>query len=251
MHRHESCILANLNRYLPLGDSDQQLLQELEKAPCHVTENQLLWSAGDKADQLYTIKSGWACTFRDHPDGGRQVVDVLLPGDVIGLRELTFAKHLSEARMICEGIVCPFPNHKIVDFIEESTPLMVALLASLARQESILTERMLIRANRDARSCIAHFIVETYTRLSRVRDTDIHSFSLPISQRILGEILGLTSVHISRSLTTLEKDRVLIKHRHHIEIIDPEKLFEEADFDGRYLSDDMNGLRERLKQHHQ
>ncbi|WP_136068614.1 Crp/Fnr family transcriptional regulator [Modicisalibacter radicis] len=249
MLRNESCILANLNQFFPLGENEQQLLKELEKTPHRVTEKQVLWAAGDKVDQLYTLKSGWAYTCRDNLDGARQVVDIVLPGDVLGLRELTFATHLSQAQMITEGVICPFPNHKIIDIIEASTPLTVALLASLSRQESILTERMLMSIHRSARSRIAHFIVETYTRLNRVRSIDFDSFYLPISQKVLGEILGLTSVHISRSLTSMERERVLIKHRDHIQVLDREKLYEEADFDGSYISDNMNGLRERLKQH--
>lgn len=108
---------------------------------------------------------------------------------------------------------------------------------------------MMISIHRSARSRIAHFIIETYTRLNRVRRTDIDSFYLPVSQKDLGEILGLTPVHISRSLTAMERDNVLIKHRQHIQILDSEKLYEEAGFDGSYLSDDMTGLRERLEQH--
>ncbi len=213
-------------------------------------KTRVLWSIDDKVKQLYTIRSGWAYTCRDNLDGARQVIDVLLPGDVIGLREITFANHLSYAQMITEGVICPFPNHMIVDIIENSTPLAIALLASLSRQESILTERMLMSIHRSARSRIAHFIVETYTRLSRIRRIDIDSFYLPVSQKVLGEILGLTSVHMSRSLTAMERDHVLIKHRDHIQILDSKKLYEEADFDGHYLNDDMNGLRERLAQHH-
>lgn len=250
MLHDESCILANLGQFIPLSEHDQQFLKELEKNPHRVTENQNLWAVGDKVDQLYTLRSGWAYTCRDNLDGARQVVDVALPGDILGLRELTFAAHLSQARMITEGIICPFPNHKFIDIMEASTPLTVAILASLSRQESILTERMMMSLHRSARSRIAHFIVETYTRLNRVRRIDIDSFYLPISQKVLGEILGLTSVHISRSLTAMERDSVLIKHRDHIQILDSEKLYEEADFDGRYLSDEMNGgLRERLAQH--
>ncbi|MEA3252820.1 MAG: Crp/Fnr family transcriptional regulator [Pseudomonadota bacterium] len=249
MYQHESCIFTKLGQFISLGEHDQQLLRKLEKTPYRAIVNQTLWSSGDRVDQLYTIKSGWAYTCRDNLDGNRQVVDILLPGDILGLRELTFATHLSHARMLTEGVICPFPHHRIVDIIESSTPLTIALMASLSRQESMLSERMLMSVHRSARSRIAHFFVETFTRLSRVRTIEMGCFYLPISQKVLGEILGLTSVHISRSLSALERDHVLIKHRDHVEILDREKLYEEADFDGRYLSDDMNGLRERLKQH--
>lgn len=242
----QSCILANLNHYVRLEDDDQCLLNDLEKHPVRMRNGQPLWAANDHVDQLYTIRSGWAYTFRDNLDGMRQVVDVLLPGDVAGLRDLTFATHVSEARMITEGVVCPFPHHKIVDIMESSTPLAMALLASFARQESILTERLLLIAQRSARSRIAHFIIETQIRLNRVQPTALGDFFMPLSQKLLGEVLGLTSVHVCRSLNDMERDGVLTKERRHVRVHDRDKLFEEADFDGRYLSEEVNGLRARV-----
>ncbi len=247
MNREESSILANLGRYYSLGDDDRELLLDLEQKSYAASDKETLWRAGARVDKLYTIKSGWACTFRHNFDGLRQVVDILLPGDIIGLRDFTFKRHLSEARMITRGTVCAFPYHKIIDIIETSTPLTIALFSSIARQEAILTERMLNTIHRSARSRIAHFVLETYTRLNKVRATELENFFLPISQQMLGEILGISYVHINRSLMAMERDNLLKKHRRHIEVIDQAKLFEEADFDDEYLSDDLNGLREYLK----
>ncbi|MBZ9559616.1 MULTISPECIES: Crp/Fnr family transcriptional regulator [Modicisalibacter] len=247
MPRIQSCILANLNHYFRLGDDDQRLLRDLEKDPAQMRSGQPLWTADSPVDQLYIIQSGWAYSFRDNPDGGRQVVDILLPGDVAGLRELTFATHISEARMITEGVVYPFPHHRILDIMENSTPLSMALLAAFARQEAILTERLLLISQRSARARIAHFIIETHTRLNRVQPTDLSGFYLPLSQKLLGELLGLTSVHVSRSLSDMTRDGLLTKARHHIEVHDRDRLFEEADFDDRYLSSAMSGLHARVE----
>ncbi|QJQ94673.1 MULTISPECIES: Crp/Fnr family transcriptional regulator [Halomonadaceae] len=246
MDREESCILTNLGRYFPLGEADKKALLALEKSPYDASEKELLWSANARIHNLYTLKSGWACTYRDNLDGVRQIVDVLIPGDIVGLRDLTFAKHMAEARMITKGTVCPFPLQNILDIINTSTPLAVALIAAIARQESILTERMLITVNRSARSRIAHFFVEMYSRLNRVKETDIRRFYLPISQQMLGEILGVSTVHVNRSLMALERENIVKKHRYYVEVMDTDRLFQEAEFNSDYLGDEMCDLRERL-----
>jgi CRP-like cAMP-binding protein len=207
---------------------------------------EVLWQADEKVENFYIIQKGWAYTYRDNLNGERQIVDVLLPGDIAGLRDLTFARHKTAGCMLTRGAVGVFSHKCIVDLIDASTPLAIALLASISRQETMLTERMLMTIHRSARSRIAHFIVEIHTRLRRSRAIDFHQFFLPLTQAMLGEVLGLTLVHVNRTLAAMERERILIKHRQHIEIIDHAKLLDEAGFDADYLSDDLNGLREYL-----
>ncbi|WP_227367935.1 Crp/Fnr family transcriptional regulator [Halomonas sp. M20] len=247
MPQEASAILSNLGRYFSLSDDDRSLLLELEKDRHSMAGKSALWQAGDKVDKLYVIQSGWAYTYRDKFDGQRHIIDVLLPGDIIGLRDLTFATHKTSARMLTRGMVSIFSHKCIVDIIDGSTALTLALLASIARQEAMLNERMLMAIHHSARSRIMHFIIETHIRLNKLNPTDLHQFYLPLTQAMLGEVLGLTIVHINRTLASLERDGILIKHRHHIEILDEQRLIVEAEFDSDYLSDEMDGLKEYLK----
>lgn len=91
-----------------------------------------------------------------------------------------------------------------------------------------------------------HFLLETFYRLKKVQHVELTTFEFPVSQRLLGNILGLSPMHINRILKALELDRVLKKHRHHIEVFDSPRLIAEAEFSVDYLSDDVNGLKERL-----
>ncbi|KXS38565.1 MAG: Crp/FNR family transcriptional regulator [Halomonadaceae bacterium T82-2] len=246
-HGH-SPTLTNLSHYFRLDDADAQLLNTLEGPATRVVNKYSLWPANGRVERLFAIRSGWACTFRDDAEGNRQVIDVLLPGDIIGLRDLTFATHASEARMITEGVVCSFPHVNIVDVFERSTPLAMALVAAFARQEAAITERLLMISRRSARARIAHFVIETQLRLNRIQATDLRDFFMPLSQKLLGEILGLTSVHVCRSLNDMERDGVLSKQRRRIQVHDCDKLYEEAGLDARYLSDDIGGLHARLQE---
>ncbi|MCG6657110.1 winged helix-turn-helix domain-containing protein [Halomonas campisalis] len=89
-------------------------------------------------------------------------------------------------------------------------------------------------------------MVETYLRLEKLKTVDLASFEFPVSQRLLGQILGLSPVHINRTLKELEQDRVLKKHRSHLEVYDPPRMIEEAEFDAEYLNDELSGLKARL-----
>ncbi|MCL7939087.1 Crp/Fnr family transcriptional regulator [Halomonas sp. ATCH28] len=239
---------ASFGRYLDLSEHDETLLARYERQARSAERNQLLWRPGDKVDDLFILQHGWACTIRSSKDGDRQIIDLLLPGEIIGIQEFTFRRHITEARMVTPGLIQPFPHESIVDIVEASTPLAITLFAKISCQEALLAERLLVTLHRSARSQVLHFIVETFLRLEKVQHVDLASFEFPISQRLLGDILGLSPVHINRTLKALEHDRVLKKHRDRIEVYDPTRLFEEADFDAEYLIDERDGLKTLLAQ---
>ena len=237
---------AAMGRYVALGDDDLRLLQRLERHTAAAGKDRVLWGHGERVRNLFILQSGWACTVRDTVEGERQIIELLLPGDIIGLREFTFRRHGSEARMISAGSVSSFTHRHIVDLVAASAALAVALFAAIGRQEALLTERMLVTLHRSARVQVSHFVLETYLRLSKLQPVDPARMPFPVSQRLLGQILGLSPVHINRTLSALERDGVLEKHRAHVVIHDPRRLHAEADFDDDYLSDRVDGLGRRL-----
>ncbi|TDO13850.1 MULTISPECIES: Crp/Fnr family transcriptional regulator [Halomonas] len=237
---------ATLKRHFPLHDDDCARLEQLEQHTHSASKNEVLWHFGAKLQDLYILQSGWACTIRDTRDGESQIIELLLPGDIIGLREFTFQRHVCEAQMISAGTISPFAHEQIVDLIASSAPLAVALFAAIARQEALLTERMLVNLHRPARVQVSHFILETFLRLSKIQAVDPGHMPFPISQRLLSQILGLSPVHINRTLAALERDAVLEKHRAHVVIHDIRRLHDVADFNADYLSDRVEDLSERL-----
>lgn len=241
-----SLFQATLGRYIDLSDADKDLLSSFEHQPQIANKHQRLWRPRTRVGDLFILQSGWACSIRATSDGEQQVIELLLPGDIIGLREFTFNHHITEASMLTRGTIQPFHHANIVDVIAASTPLAIALFATISRQEALLTERMLMALHRSARSRLLHFVIETYLRLDKVQAITLAAFDFPVSQRLLGSILGLSPVHINRILKTLEQNEILKKFRGHIEVYDAQRLFDEAQFDSDYLGNEVHGLKQRL-----
>ena len=89
MSQYASAILSNFGRFCSLNDQEESLLLDLEKSRYNMTEKTVLWQAQDKIDRLYVIQSGWAYTYSDNLDGDRQIIDIFLPGDIVGLRDFS------------------------------------------------------------------------------------------------------------------------------------------------------------------
>ena len=239
MGQEKSCIIRHFSHYCSLNENEKQLLRNLEESPSEMKAGTLLWEMGDNANEFCTLRSGWAYSYRHLENGDRQILEVFLPGDIIGLREFAFAQRLENVRMIDDGVVCHFPHHRMLDLFRQSLTLTSIMFAIGSRQQALLTERLVNIARRSARQKMAHFLHEMYLRLRQTNDDISGHFRLPLSQEQLADILGLSPVHVSRTFSALSEDRLVFRDRHSVTIPDLDALSVEGEFDDAYLTDNV------------
>lgn len=85
-------------------------------------------------------------------------------------------------------------------------------------------ERLRIATHYGASSRLAHFIVQTLERLKRANSAIYDRFLCPLPQSELGSLLGMTNIHVSRSLARLEAEGLIKRHKSFIEVVDVERL---------------------------
>lgn len=237
MSLQDSMITPAFNHYCALSAEEQALLLELESKPRTASAGEVIWQEGAVADQFFTIRQGWAYTFRNLDDGSRQILKVYLPGDIVGLPDFAFSRRLAGMAMIDEGVICPFTHQQLFSIFQRSTALTAGLFAIACQQQAMLTERLIYLGRRTAQQRLAHFLYEMYLRLDRVGAVDQGCFRLPLSQEQLGDTLGLSTVHISRTFAALREEGLVLRDRHRVALPDPEALARTAEFNGHYLSD--------------
>lgn len=190
---------------------------------------------GDQPGPVFVILEGWACRYKILPNGTRQVMALLMPGDCcdihIGLlhemdhsiQTITPAQVATIGRTDMDAIFAHHPSVAtamyISQLIDEGT--MRAWITSMGRRSSI--ER------------VAHLICELYVRAHNVGVATEHEFALPLSQLLLADCLGMTPVHLNRVLKRLRLDGAMALGRGNLVITDPVKLTEIAGFDENYL----------------
>ena len=242
MKDRDSCIIRHFNHYLALSESDKALLEQLERSPVEVRAGDLLWAEQEEATEFCTLRSGWAFSFRHMEDGSRQVLDVFLPGDIVGLREFAFSQRLAGVQMIEDGVICRFPHAALLRLFRRSTTLTSVMFAISSRQQALLTERLVNLARRSAKQKLAHFILEMYQRLRQTEPDGGCQMRLPMSQELLADLLGLSPVHVSRTFTALDEARLLHRNRQRLMIPDLRALARQGEFDDRYLIDNSRSL---------
>jgi CRP-like cAMP-binding protein len=223
-----------------------RLLAELDEGDVHALINATsrarkiparhdLIREGDRPGPVFVMLEGWACRYKILPSGTRQVLAFLMPGDScdlhIGLlaemdhsiQSMTPARVAMIERAEMDALMTDRPRIAramyIAQLIDEST--MRAWITSMGRRNS--TER------------VAHLMCELYLRARNIGLTTEMTFALPVSQIILADSLGMTSVHINRIFRELRLAGAMALSRGSLKIVDPNKLVRIAGFDENYL----------------
>ena len=126
---------------------------------------------------------------------------------------------------------CPFPKQRLTEIFEQAPRLTDLFFLAMAREQSILIERVTNIGRRTAAERLAHFLVEMKVRLN-LRDMAFH---LPINQTMIGDTLGLTSVHISRTLKQLSDQGLITYQNGDLKLLDLDGLIELSGFERAYL----------------
>lgn len=227
----ESCILQQFAQIADLSHDEKILLMELEKDPRVYEQDTHLNANGRSSNCFFTLRRGWACAERELADGQRQVLDIFLPGQVMGLRELSFQRPITEFLALTEVEACPFPRERLKTVIDQSPRLARLFFLILAREQSMLVERIISIGRRPAANRLAHFILELKIRLNEPGNR----FCLPLSQAVIGDALGLSAVHVSRTLKQLRADGLVVMDNGSACIEDLDGLIEFAEFNRAYL----------------
>ncbi|RUR29151.1 Crp/Fnr family transcriptional regulator [Vreelandella nanhaiensis] len=242
MSEDQSCIIHHFSHYCSLSKEEKELLVTLEESPTDIKSGALLWEIGDSANEFCTLKSGWAYSYRHLENGDRQILEIYLPGDIIGLREFAFSQRLENVRMITNGVVCHFPHKRLLEIFRLSVPLTSVMFAIASRHQALTTERLITLARRSARQKTAHFLYEMHARLSQTNSHLDGKFKLPLSQEQLADILGLSPVHVSRTFSLLSEEGLVYRDRHNVTIPNLEALAAAGEFDECYLNDNVRPL---------
>jgi len=195
-----------------------------------------------ESEYFYTVQSGWACSYRNMEDGSRQVLDLYVPGDVIGLREFAFRRRVSSLMTITNASLCPFPKHHLTEVFARSRLLCNLFFMMAARDQAILVERLINLGRRSAREKVAHFLLEIAHRLDKACADVTDCNHLPLTQVLMADALGLSTVHVNRTLNELKQQALTAPATDGITLLNREGLKEVAGFDPEYLQEDVEAL---------
>ena len=210
-----------------------------------------LVAEGEAHAASFVLLDGWSVRYKTMTDGRRQILNVILPGDMIGLEAHVIAQASASVTTVTPCTIAEFRPAATVRMLGEHPRLAAALLWATSREEAFLGERLLSLGRRPAIDRIGHFFVELYHRLRLVGLANGDAvFEAPLNLDQIGDALGLSVVHVSRTFGRLRALKLLDRRNHHVAIRDLDALERRVEFPGLYLGRRLsNGdryLRERF-----
>lgn len=214
-----SCLREDLIR------GRRELGTRFRSAPSRaLNAGQPLSAAARPRDILYRLQAGWACKQRVLPDGRRSIVDIYLPGDIIGLDQVFHPRPAENVFTLTSIEVAAIGAPNGMCELIGSPPCALYITYLLGQRQRRADRLLTAVACLDARGRLATMLLDFHKRLRAHKLINGAVYTLPLTQQQIGSYLGLTIVHVNRVLKSLRDDRVVSMERHCVTIFDLERL---------------------------
>jgi CRP-like cAMP-binding protein len=226
----EKCPLRDNAYFRDFTPEELEFISKFKRGELVAEPGSMILSEGSHSAQLFTLLSGWAFRYKTLEDGRRQILNFLLPGDLVGLQGSIIGKMEHSVESLSPVVLCVFQRDSLPGLFEHYPTLAFDITWLASREERMLDENLLSVGRRSALERAAYLIAFLYQRAEKVGVAKRPL--IPITQQHVADTLGLSIVHTNKTLRKLA-DRGLIRwHDRSCEVVDPVALAEIAGWEG-------------------
>jgi CRP-like cAMP-binding protein len=189
----------------------------------------------DRPTQSCLVLDGWLCRYKILETGARQIFSFHVAGDIPDLQSLHLRTMDHNLGSLVQSTVAFIPHESVRNLAKDFPHICNVLWRDTLIDAAIFREWMVGMGRRDAPSRIAHLLCELFVKLRAVGLTKDHSCHFPITQSVLGDALGLSTVHVNRSLMELRGKGLITLEKQVLTFLKWDELREEGGFDPLYL----------------
>lgn len=234
-------LLERLRRYDGVSAEEEAALRAAMSGTERFRRGETIVKDRTELTSCTLLLDGLVHSFKDLSDGSRQMVQLAVPGDFIDLHSFLLKEVDHNLGALSDCLVAKFPHDRIGDITRKHDHLTRMLWLATVIDGAIERETITSLGIRSAISRIAHLFCELQVRLEVVGLASACSgpsceYELKISQAELSELLGMTPVHMNRSLRELRERGLLTFRSGRVQITDWKGLSKLAEFDPFYLS---------------
>ena len=152
----DSALARKLSAFLQLLPEEVKCLAELQLPRRQVKRGEQFVREGQSGHKAFVLQAGWACSYKDLPNGRRQIISFKIAGDCVGLRSvlLRTADHSLEA--LTDSVVSPVDGSRMLQVFSEFPRLGAAILWAASRDEAMVVEHLVSVGRRTAIERTAH-----------------------------------------------------------------------------------------------
>lgn len=233
--------IDKLNGFVPLNAEEVAALSAATSTARDVPARKDLIREGDRPGPVFVVLSGWLCRYKILPNGTRQVLAFMMPGDSCDLHIGLLAEMDHGIQTVTKASVATISRETIDSLMEEHRGIARAMYIGQLIDEGTMRAWITSMGRRTSVERAAHLMCELYLRGRNIGLTEETSLEMPLSQLLLSDALGMTPVHLNRVLRELRQSGVMTLRRNSLRIEDPGRLVRIAGFDENYLHRRLRG----------
>lgn len=227
--------IKKLQGFVELTAADIRALEEATGRPQTFPPRTDLIREGDQPGPILVVLEGWAFRYKVLPNGTRQIIAFLIPGDCCDLNISMLAEMDHSIQTATHAQVSKIDSTVLTDLMTNHPRIARAMYVAQLIDESTLRAWIVSLGRRSSAERVAHLLLELYIRGVRTGLASRDELELPISQTVLADALGMTPVHVNRMLQDLRRSGAIELRRGLLRILGPEVLTRISGFDDNYL----------------
>jgi CRP-like cAMP-binding protein len=227
--------LAKVNSRSRLTPDERDAVLALPCVPRQVQANREIVRLGEQVEHSCLVVDGYVARFALLEDGSRQIVSLHIAGDMVDLYSLMLPAVPTPLVALSLSTIVQIPHSALRTLTFQHPAVAAALWRECVVDGAIVAQWLVNVGRREARGRIGHLFCELAIRSNQIGRLQAGRFPLAVTQEQLADALGLTPVHVNRTLQTLRKEGLLEVSQREVTILDWGGLASISGFDAEYL----------------
>ena len=226
------CPLRALPHFRPFTGEELEFVAAFKQGELLAETGTMLLAEGAHSAHLYTLLSGLAFRYKTLPDGRRQILNYLFPGDLLGLQGSVIGEMDHSIEALSPVVLCVFQRDKLPGLYQNHPGLAFDITWLASREERMLDDHLLSIGRRTALERAAYLIAFMHQRASATVPRNGKPLVIPIAQQHVADTLGLSIVHTNKTLKKLSARKLIRWLDRSCEVLDAEGLMQVAGWSG-------------------
>lgn len=218
--------LHRLNHFVRLEPTEVKAFTELRTERRRFDRHDFIRRHGEPARDVYFLVEGWAACCVHSAGGDEQIVKVHLPGDLLGTPSMTLGCAAETLFALNRVVLDVVSGERFAEMFVKFPRLAAAMFLSAQQERIWLMDRLMSVGRTSSVQRLAGFLLSIYDRLRMIDPSHAPRFELPLSQREIANVLGITPVHANRTVGGLDDTGLVERDGRWVTLLDVKALRE-------------------------
>ena len=229
-----NALVTRLEHHIALTHAERTALEEVSRRELRLKPGAVLMTQDKPNDRMFVVQHGWVHSARTLSNGSRQIVGFHYAGDLVGTSSIAWSIATNTVTAVSDCIVSEMTKPELGRLFVEQPRLAGAFYAIASADFVAMGDRLTSVGRMGAVERLSMMLLDMLARLRVTAGGVIDSFDLPLTQQDIGDAVGLTKVHVSRTFGEMERRGLIARNGRRVRVLEERKLIEMTGFVDRH-----------------